>query len=474
MKKYLFLLAIVILAIYLRLYRIDNPVADWHSWRQADTASVSDYYLKNGIDLFVPKYHDISDVPNGRPNPEGYRMVEFPLYNAAHATLAKNFPIWNLDRWGRTLSVGLSIVSLVFFFLILEFLSGTTTAFIGAFLFAVLPFNIFFSRVILPEPLVIALLLSGTYFFLKLTKKPTLINYLLSSSLLALSLLIKPYALFFFLPLALFAYTRFKLKLLLSPLTYIYLLIVFAPLYLWRQWILNYPAGIPSSGWLYNAEFIRFRPAWFRWLFGERLSRLILGYFGLYLFIEGLLNRPKKSENWFYHLWFVGVLAYFSVFAAGNVRHDYYQALIVPVIVALLAVGLSHLLRPSIHRIWPLSPIIAVFSVGMMLFLSWYQVRDYYQINNPAIIHAGEAVDKLLPQDAKVIAPYNGDTAFLYQTKRRGWPLVTTNVETLIKEGATHYVSVTYDPFTAKLMTQKWVEVLEKNPEFVILKLNRP
>jgi len=39
--EYLLLSIILILGFTVRLYKIGNPIADWHSWRQADTASVT-------------------------------------------------------------------------------------------------------------------------------------------------------------------------------------------------------------------------------------------------------------------------------------------------------------------------------------------------------------------------------------------------------------------------------------------------
>lgn len=43
-KEYLVVPIILLIALFLRLYEIDGPIADWHSWRQADTASVSRIY----------------------------------------------------------------------------------------------------------------------------------------------------------------------------------------------------------------------------------------------------------------------------------------------------------------------------------------------------------------------------------------------------------------------------------------------
>jgi hypothetical protein len=41
--------------------------------------------------------------------------------------------------------------------------------------------------------------------------------------------------------------------------------------------------------------------------------------------------------------------------------------------------------------------------------------------------------------DAKVIAPYMGDTAFLFQTNRTGWP-IGFEIDKKIAEGAQYYV----------------------------------
>lgn len=474
MKRIILLVLTLILGLAARWYKIENPVADWHSWRQADTASVSHYYIQHGIDLLVPHYQDISSVPSGKLNPQGYRMVEFPIYNAFHASLAKNLPFWSIDKWGRALSAFISLFSIVFLFLILELISGPFVAHVAAFFMAVLPFNIYYSRVILPEPLMLAYLLAGTYYTLKFLNKPRRLHFFLASSLLALSLLIKPYAVFFMLPLFSFAINKFSLKIIKSRYFYLFICLVILPLLLWRFWINQFPEGVPATSWLYNVDGIRFRPAWFRWLFGERLAKLILGSWGIVLLSIGLLARSTKKENWTYHLWFLGILSYLAIFAGGNVRHDYYQAITTPFLIAILSRGFVTMFKPNRFLIWPITPILAVFCAGMMLFLSWYDIRGYYQINNGSIIHAGQAADKLLPVNAKVVAPYNGDTAFLYQTKRQGWPLVTTNILDLITDGATHYVSTTYDKFTAELMTKPYITVLEKNPEYVILELHKP
>ena len=46
-KDWLILFLILFLALILRLYKIDIPLADFHSWRQADTAAVARNFLRS-------------------------------------------------------------------------------------------------------------------------------------------------------------------------------------------------------------------------------------------------------------------------------------------------------------------------------------------------------------------------------------------------------------------------------------------
>lgn len=81
-NQYFCLALIILLGFYLRLYKIDSPIADWHSWRQADTASVSRNFVKESFNPLYPKYDDMSGVSEQPyPNPGRFRFVEFPIYN---------------------------------------------------------------------------------------------------------------------------------------------------------------------------------------------------------------------------------------------------------------------------------------------------------------------------------------------------------------------------------------------------------
>jgi len=203
-------------------------------------------------------------------------------------------------------------------------------------------------------------------------------------------------------------------------------------------------------------------------LFGERLGKLILGSWGTTLLVLGIVAKPTQ-EGITYWLWGLGTVIYFAVIATGNVQHDYYQAIITPFLCIFLAKGtilLMSLSRTVYSRF--LTLIMTIFVIVFTIGMSWYDIKGYYQINNPVIVEAGKRVDELTPKDAKVIAPYNGDTAFLYQTHRSGWPL-GYDIEKRIAQGATYYTSVNFDDETSNL--EDTYQVVEKTKKYIIIKL---
>lgn len=466
-NEYIILAIILISALILRIYKINNPVADWHSFRQADTASVTRLYIQNGINLLYPKYHDISRVQSGMFNPQGYRFVEFPIYNALNAITYKIFPRVTLEVWGRILSITSSLITAFFLYLIGKSLYDKWFGVYASAIFSYIPFNIYFSRVILPEPMAVMLGVVGLYFFILYSKSRTNRYLLIFSVLFALGLLVKPYIIFFGVVPLLWTLNEFKSEYKKKKWILFSLLIIFLPIILWRGWMSQFPEGIPFWKWTFNGDGIRFHPAFFRWIFDERLGYLILGVWGVVPFFFGLVNLKRK--DWFILYLLLGNLAYVVIIATANVRHDYYQTITIPAIALTLALGIKKMfLYQGISR-WKVFGIIIII-LGFSFLEGWSQVREFYKIDHPEIIAAGSAVDRLTPKEALVIAAYNGDTAFLYQTKRRGWPVVELPINELIQEGAEYYTSVNLsDSQTQEFM--KEFRIMEKTDSYVVMDL---
>jgi hypothetical protein len=359
-------------------------------------------------------------------------MVEFPLYQTIGALFAKTFPQLPLEIWLRLVTIAASVGTVI--------LLGLMAGLLPAFIFAVLPYSVYYGRTILPDPQMVFWALLSLWLLGKKRNIPAAIAA-------ALALLSKPMAIFLLLPALYFLYRDYK-KLI------VYWVIALVPLVLWRRWIMQFPEGIAVSTWLLNGNGIRFKGAWFHWLFATRLGDLILGFWGLIPFGLGLSAGGLLP-------WFgIGALLYFIVFATGNVQHDYYQILIIPVVALYVGKGLQKM-----------KPWLAIVSVLFMVTFSWFTIRTYYWINRPEIVEAGKMADRILPEDAKVIAPYNGDTTFLYQTRRQGWPL-GFDIDKKISMGATAYVTVS--PTDSDLETRDLAAkytVLVRNDKFAIIDL---
>jgi hypothetical protein len=460
---------ILIIAGVLRLYRVTNPIADWHSFRQADTASVTREYVKNGIDLLRPTYHDLGNIQSGKDNLVGYRMVEFPFINAGIAMILRTFTFLPLELTSRLFSIIFSVGAIACLYYFVLDVSSKKLALWSSFFMAVLPYSVYYSRVTLPEPFMLFFSLFSIMSFNFWLTKDKFLWFLLSLASFSLALLLKPFVVFTFPVYISLILMKKKWKFLFNPWLILYVVVSFVPLLFWRNWIVNFPEGVPASDWLLNGNGIRLRPAWFRWLFFERITKMMVGYAGVILLLFNLIKKDK--DFYLYASWWVGMILFLIVVASGNVQHDYYQTMLVPIISISLGRGLI-LFHKKIQKIFS-ENIAKSFSgilIMLTLFLSWNQVKGFFNVNHWEYVHTGKVADKILPADAKVIAPAMGDTVFLFQTNRTGWP-IGFNVEDKIKLGATHYVTSSYDD-EARELEEKY-EVLEKTDMYLILDLRK-
>lgn len=473
--EYILLTIVLVSGFVVRLYGINNPVADWHSWRQADTASVSRVYLEQGINLLIPRYHDISSIQTSFFNPNGYRMVEFPFYNALNAILAKAFTSISLEVWARLLTITIALTSAFFLYLIGKRVMGKGVGLLSAFFYLFIPYNIFFTRTILPDPLGVMFGVIALWAFLEFTFINKKLLLVASAIFFAMALLMKPYLGFYLFPIIYLAINRYGIKSFFKNKnviiwTLIYLIISFVPFLVWRAWESKFPEGIPFYMWAFNGNLIRLKPSWWYWIFGERLGHLILGSLGLVPFFFGVLNT--KVRNLTITAFLAGTFFYVIAVANANVMHDYYQILIIPALALGLASGTMYLWETQIfNKI--LARVIAIISILVMLITGWNQVAGYYGVNHPEIIEAGMEVDKITPKDALIVAPYNGDTAFLYQTKRFGWPAIDDSIDNIIKNGATYYASVDLGSADTKMVEVRF-KTVKKTDKYIIIDLKSP
>lgn len=480
MKKndWIILGVILLIGLIFRLYQIDSPLADLHSWRQADTAAVARNFVYDGFNLFVPRYDDLSNVQSGHENPQGYRFVEFPLYNALFALLYTILPFWPVEIWGRLVNIffSLGIIAIIYYLGTKE--ENRTVGIAAASFYAIFPFFVFMSRMVLPETTALGftfLSLFLLYLWKEKNTAPRTNMLLFGGSLVsfACALLIKPTTIFYGLSLAFLFLRKYPFAQLIKRWEpYVFFLLAAVPLILWRLYIKQYPEGIPGSQWLFWAtntpqglQSVFMKPPFFRWIFFERINNIIFGGFATAFFLIGIVYKPKK---YFFLSLLASAVCYLLVFQGGNVQHEYYQTLILPPLALFAGKGISALLsEKKIFPPWISLPVVA----GMLVFsffFSYFVVRDYYGYPK-GLIRIASVITENTSRSDRVVTDSMGDTTLLYLSDRRGSPVKYKDLPELTALGYTHFI--TYNGETIQKTKEKGYTPIYEDDEMAIFPL---
>lgn len=454
--------------IYLRTYRLDTPLGDWHSWRQADTAAVARNFVTEKFDLLYPQ-SDSMWVLNAKllPNPNRYFINEFPLYNAVVALVYQQFGVNHV--YARIVSIAISTLGALALYGLVRKLLTPSQALLSLLLYQVMPYNIYYNRVVMPDPSFVSLSIIALYAAVLYGQSRRWRHGIALALFFALATLVKPYAIFIAIPILYWLYVSGGSQLVFSLKTIALGIVSLIPLALWRYHIYLHPEGAFASKWLLNGDGIRFTGAFFRWIIFDRLNRLIFATGGFALFVYSFFVAYLKKSTSFFLVWTLSILLYITVFAKGNVTHDYYQLPIVAPGVVMITIAVTSIINMAKTK---LALVLHTLGVTALLLLSvafgWYEVRGFFNINNEAMILAGRRADQTLPPDAVVIVPYMGDPAFLYQVNRNGWP-VGGNIDERIRDGATHYVTTSFDAEYQELKAK--YTLVEETDLYGIIKL---
>lgn len=471
-KDVLIVSIIIFIAVCFRVYKLNAPLADKYSAQQANYASIARYYARGEFNLLKPQTNNLSDSNN----PMGYRFAEAPLYSAIFGALHRYLPIpsISLAMYGRITTIFFSLIIIYALYYLARKEHSRTAAIFVSIMYAIFPFFVFYSRIVLTETMSLAFLMLAiiSLYTYSYNKKSNYVIYSFSILFFAIALLVNPYISLLTIPLIYLFVIKYKFDIFKRMDLYLYFILGTLPFIAWRIYALQYSPGIVESTSLLTdiqtsegLENIYFQPIFFKSIFMDVLG---IGIFGIYLtglFIVGISSKFKRNI----HMVMAGAgILYIIILQGINIQYSYHLALILPAIALATGIGIDTMV--SHNKVF--NKVILYPSIAVILVLSFYfsytKVITYY--NYPSdLTQIAKLITTFTNESDKIVTDTNGDTTLLYLSDRKGSPVLFTDVPGLQKEGYSYLITDKKN-LTEELKEQGLV-ILVENQRFSIIKL---
>lgn len=416
---------ILLFSLLIRLYNITFPVAGWHAWRQADTASIARNFFTEESDIFYPRI-------DWRGDTEGYAETEFQIYPFIVSGLYNLFGV--NEFFGRLISVFFSVLTVFGIYLLVRKTIDERTALWSAFIYSVLPLNIFFGRAFMPEPAMLMCSVYGIYFFVKWTENDSRRDFILSAFFIAMAALIKLPALYLGLPLAYLCYKKYGRTFLKTPVIWIYVLLVFIPVAAWYYHAhqLYLRTGLTFSIWdagkdKWGMTEPLFTIKFYNDIFFKSIAERHLTYPAFIVFIWGMLIKRKQYLEHLFDWWLAGIIVFILIAPQAHLAQEYYQLPFnISASVFIAKVFSKYIksdeLRDSFKKNTLAVTVLSVCLSGIIV-LSFLRVRNFMKSEdlNAPVFKIAAVVDSVSGPGDKFITVTEGNPAMLYIIKRKGW-----------------------------------------------------
>jgi Dolichyl-phosphate-mannose-protein mannosyltransferase len=451
------LLAVLLLALVLRLHGIHNPLLDHPGWRQGDTATIARNFARLRFDIMYPQTSYNGPPPN-------YVELELQIVPFIAATLYKIFGVHEIFGRLLTLAFSLGTVGLIAYFARWLF-AAASAGLAAAFFYAVFPGSVYYGRTFTPDCAMVFFLTAALYAaarYLLESPRLSLRGLAGTTSLLTVAYLAKPVAAIAIVPLLGIIGERARSR--RVPVAFGATLVVVPLLVLalydrrvnsYAEW--HWASGITTlhvlpplrSALTTSAGFVT-KLTDLRIVIGM-LRQTMVGTLSFLLAILGLIALPwiptrARTLLWG---WFIAGLLYIYVVVTAE-RVDYYMYPLLP-LAALLIGGLlarfasmvraANVAPAARYALLALVPVVAVAALlgGIRPVAAYY---DY----GKATYRNALALDHTLPKDAIVVIGHYGPEV-QYYIDRFGWeedPALWTpfDEESAIRKGARYFISI--------------------------------
>ena len=401
---------ILLVGVVVRLKGFNEIPIDAHPMRQTDTECVAYYLSINKANFLYPK----SCLMRPVSNVDGYFFLEVPFYESL---IALGYKLLGTNFWvARVINIILYLTGSLALFGLIKSWWNKKMALFSVLIFSFIPASIFFvGHAIHPDTLAVSFILVSLFFGWKYKEKGKIIYLLLSGLILGISVASRPFGL---ICLPLLFYFLFLKK--ANWRDYLVLVLLSGGIYGWWWWRTK-TLGIDMSweNWVLSGRetlfhFENLKKLIWRNMIGEVMGKTVSGLAGLGLLV-GIIKKNKRMIPLI--LWIGGVFVYWMLAPNGNLTHQYYADVYIPLVVILAAIG--------IDWIWDKNKFILLLIIPILIYNGIRTSSYFYQrqIEADLDIKVAEEIKQEIPEDKKIIYLNKGNSVPLSLSHRQGWML---------------------------------------------------
>lgn len=399
----------------LRLYKINSPILDLYPVRQEQCAMMARNFFRDGLNILNGKIDWYGNL-----NPR--LVIEFPLISYLSAIGYKIFGIHEFI--GRLIAVLFSLGSIAIFYLLVKDFFDRKVGILAALIFTILPLNLYFSRVFMPESLMMFFSLALVWSFNRWLESNRKIYYIIALITGSLAFLVKFTMVFLLAILGYLAYLRWRGKIFLRFSLWSFIILILAPLAFWHSRgnmnLLPEPLVSLKSviGMLINPHF------YLRMFMS--FGVFVFTPLGIFPFMVGFLRETENQRQKVFYIWFIVLILYLFFTPVRNYVHFYYQLPFVPVMALFMSRGIISFVdwnywKTTFLKKFNPKVITAIFII--LIFLSsWLSIQPCYKYNH-AVYEVGLKMRQLTRPDSLIIAGRCYSQAPLYYCDRKGWEI---------------------------------------------------
>lgn len=414
-------LLVFLFCISIRLWHINNPLLDEHSWRQTASAMVARNYVETP-NFFKPQ----TDFEYRYPG-------AFGLYEYVVGILGKIFGY--SDILGRLVSLVIFLIGFVYFYRLVYRFWGHSIALWASAFYSFFPVSVFYSRSFQTDSGMVSLGIIFLYYFTLWVNRKK-IKYLIISAFLAnLTFLFKLPSVYLLIAATGYWFIKERWQFVKDRRWYIFVVFsLILPLF--------YQLYVPiaTNGRIYSAIFEQDKfgsipvylsfEFWFKtFLPWGNLFEYHYMHAGYILLLLGIFKKVQKIEQWFFYVWMFSVFMFFIV-AAKGMHHEYYSLPLMPVACVFIGRFLGDFYA-GISKRWSVGRI-EKFKIGLVSFMVLYsfvfsmiRLHDRLKIN-PRYLEIAEVVNKNTKPQNLVVVLDKSEPEILYYSHRKGMHIRST------------------------------------------------